>query len=169
MGVVNMSTEANLYDGLDKMLARARRNTLGDLLARTRDRMPDKLALAYRDQRLSYADLDDIVKQTAHGLLADGLEKGDMVTVMSKNSLDFVIVNFALARIGAVMIPINYMLSTEDVKYILEHAEVSTFIASETYAPILDQSAGRFKIKQRYILDIPAITNTELSDRKSVV
>lgn len=36
------TTEANVYDELDKTLARARRNTLGDLLARTRDRMPDK-------------------------------------------------------------------------------------------------------------------------------
>src|SRR5699024_6743295 len=163
MGVVNMGTKANVYDGLDKLLARARRNTLGDLLARTRDRMPDKLALAYQNQRLSYAELDDIVNQTAHGFLADGLEKGDMVTVMSKNSLDFVIVNFALARIGAVMIPSNYMFLMEDVKYILVHAEVIIFIASEAYASILDQSAGRLKIKQRYIMDIPVITNTELS------
>src|SRR5699024_9468691 len=116
--------------------------------------------VTYQVQLLRYADMDDIVNQTAHGFLADGLEKGDMVTVMSKNSLDFVIVNFALARIGAVMIPINYMLSTEDVSYILEHAEASTFIASEAYAPILDQSAGRLKIKQRYIMDIPAIANT---------
>src|SRR5690625_4173977 len=131
MGVVNMNAKANVYDDLDKMLARARRNTLGDLLTRTQERIPDKLALVYQGQRLSYEELDDIVNQTAHGFLADGLEKGDMVTVMSKNSLDFVIVNFALARIGAVMIPINYMLSTEDVTYILEHAEVRTFIASE--------------------------------------
>lgn len=77
-----------------------------------------------------------------------------MVTVMSKNSLDFVIVKFALARIGAVMIPINYMLATHDVQYILEHAEVSALIASEEFAPILDQAAGSMTIKHRYLIDM---------------
>ncbi|PAV29842.1 acyl-CoA synthetase [Virgibacillus profundi] len=145
------------------MLERARRNTLGDLLARTRDRMPEKFAFAYQEQRLNYAELDDMVNQTAHLFLADGMKKGDMITVMSKNSLDFVIANFALARIGAVMIPINYMLSIEDVQYILEHAEVSGFIASEEYAPVLDQSAGRLEIKYRYLMDVPTTYDGELT------
>lgn len=158
-----MGTETNVHDELGKLLARARRNTLGDLLARTRDRMPDKFAFAYRNQRLNYAELDDIVNQTAHAFLADGMKKGDMVTVMSRNSLDFVVVNFALARMGAVMIPINYMLSMEDVQYILGHAEVSGFIASEEYAPILDQSAGNLEISNRYIMDVPVIDNEALS------
>lgn len=86
-----------------------------------------------------------------------------MVTVMSKNSLDFVIVKFALARIGAVMIPINYMLSTEEIRYILEHAEVNAFIASAEYASILDQSASRLEIRHRYLMDISVIDNKELS------
>ncbi|QKY71555.1 long-chain-fatty-acid--CoA ligase [Lentibacillus sp. CBA3610] len=135
------------------MLDRARRNTLGDLLARTRDRMPEKFAFVYDGQRLNYAELDDLVNQTARAFLKDGMKKGDMVTVMSRNSLDFVVVNFALARMGAVMIPINYMLSGEDVQYILEHAEVSAFIASEEYASVLDESAGNLDIRQRYLMD----------------
>ncbi|GAB3061069.1 acyl-CoA synthetase [Virgibacillus ainsalahensis] len=150
-----MNTEANVHDGLKKLLNRANRNTLGDLLARTRDRMPEKFAIAYNDLRLNYRELDNLVNQTAHGFLADGMKKGDMITVMSKNSLDFVVVNFALARIGAVMIPINYMLAAEDVNYILEHAEVSGFIASEEYFSVLDQSAGRLEIKHRYVMDCP--------------
>ncbi|OZU87993.1 acyl-CoA synthetase [Virgibacillus indicus] len=148
------------------MLERARRNTLGDLLARTRDRMPDKFAFAYNGKRLNYAELDDLVNQTANAFLEDRMKKGNMITVMSKNSLDFVITNFALARIGAVMIPINYMLQIEDVQYILEHAEAAGFIASEEYAPVLDQSAGRLEIKHRYLMDVPADYNGKLSDWK---
>lgn len=154
-----MSIETNVHSELGKVLDRARRNTLADLLARTRDRNPDKFALAYNEQRLNYAELDDVVNQTAHAFLADGMQKGDMVTVMSKNSLDFVVVNFALARIGAVMIPINYMLSIEDVAYILEHAEVSGLIASTEYAAVLDQSAGTLNIKHRYLMDASTSVN----------
>ncbi|MBY7142956.1 long-chain-fatty-acid--CoA ligase [Virgibacillus sp. NKC19-3] len=161
-----MSREANVQDGLDRILERARRNTLGDLLARTRGRMPDKFAFAYNGQRLNYAELDDLVNQMAHAFLEDGMEKGDRVTVMSKNSLDFVVVTFALARIGAVMIPINYMLTTEDVQYILEHAEVSGFIASEEYAPLLDQSASRLEIKQRYLMEVSVTCTDELVEWK---
>src|SRR5699024_11950592 len=75
---------------------------------------------------------------------------------------DFVIVKFALARMGAVMIPINYMLSVEDVQYILEHAEVSGLIASEEYAPVLDKAAVRLEIKQRYVMD--TVTKPENND-----
>ncbi|RDW18502.1 acyl-CoA synthetase [Oceanobacillus arenosus] len=137
------------------MLERARRNTFGDLLARTRDRMPDKFAFAYKEQRLNYKELDDLVNQTANKFRIDGMKKGDMITVMSKNSLDFVIVTFALSRIGAVMIPINYMLRKEDVQYILEHAEVNGLIASEEYAPILDAAIGGMKVNYRYLMDVP--------------
>src|SRR5690625_2333240 len=121
--------------------------------------MPNKLALRYKDQRKTYAELDDLVNQTAHGFNENGLEKGDMVTVMSKNSLDFIIVKFALARIGAVMIPINYMLSVEDVQYILDHAEVCGLIASEEYAPVLDESVGRLNIKCRYLMDVQTVSD----------
>ncbi|WP_404451572.1 acyl-CoA synthetase [Virgibacillus necropolis] len=151
-----MNLQTNRHVSLSNMLERARRNTLGDLLARTRDREPDKPAITYDEHRLTYAELDDIVNQTAHAFIERGMQKGQMITVMSKNSLDFVVVNFALARIGAVMIPINYMLSVEDVQYILEHAEVSGFIASEEYAEVLDKSAGKVEINHRYLMDVPA-------------
>lgn len=154
-----MDIHVNEEDTLSNMLERARRNTLGDLLARTRDRDPEKIAIIYQEHRLTYAELDDMVNQIAHGFLERDMQKGDMITVMSKNSLDFVVVNFALARIGAVMIPINYMLSVEDVQYILHHAEVSGFIASEEYAPVLDKSAGVLEIKHRYLMDMSAATN----------
>jgi len=150
--------ETEHYTKLNKQINRARRNTLGDILTRTMERMPHKLALTYKDQRKTYAELDNLVNQTAHGLKENGLEKGDMVTVMSKNSLDFIIAKFALARIGAVMIPINYMLSVEDVQYILDHAEVCGFIASEEYAPVLDESVGRLNIKCRYLMDVQTVS-----------
>ncbi len=148
-----MNTEMN--SGLAKLLNWARRNTLGDLLTRTRERFPEKFAIAYRGTRLTYAELDDMVNQTAHGFLADGMQIGDMVAVLSKNSLDFVIVNFALARVGAVMIPLNYMLTTQDIEYILNHAGVSGLLAAREYANVLDEAAGKLDIRFRYLMDEP--------------
>ncbi|MDV2582741.1 fatty acyl-CoA synthetase [Alkalibacillus haloalkaliphilus] len=146
-----MST--NVMNDLNQMLKRTRRNTLGDLLLRTRERMPEKFALAYERQRLNYAELDDLVNQTAHAFVENGMKKGDMITVMSKNSLDFVVLKFALARIGAVMIPINYMLSVEDVTYILEHSKANGLIASKEYALVLEQSADRISPQFKFVMD----------------
>nr|WP_188631868.1 fatty acyl-CoA synthetase [Lentibacillus kapialis] len=160
--------ESNVSENFDAVLDRARRNTLGDLLARTRDRMPEKFALVYKGQRLNYAELDDLVNQTARAFMSDGMKKGDMVTVMSRNSLDFIVVNFALARMGAVMIPINYMLSGEDIQYILEHADVSAFVASEEYASVLDKSAGMMDIRQRYLMDTLGRYDGDLAEWESL-
>ncbi|WP_033828910.1 acyl-CoA synthetase [Bacillus andreraoultii] len=141
------------HEDFTKVLQRVRRNTLGDLLTRTRERLPNKFAIAYKETRLTYRELDDLVNQTAHGFLKDGMDQGDMIAVMSKNSLDFVIVNFALARIGAVMIPLNYMLSTQDVAYILNHASVKGFLAAKEYAPLLDKAADKLPIQFRYLME----------------
>nr|WP_172840543.1 acyl-CoA synthetase [Virgibacillus phasianinus] len=153
--------QTNNNASLSNMLERARRNTLGDLLARTSDRTPNKPAITYQGTKLTYGELDAAVNRTAHAFLERGMKKGEMITVMSKNSLDFVVVNFALARVGAVMIPINYMLSVEDIQYILKHAEVSGLIASEEYAPILGQSAGSLEIRHRYLMDVPETHNKD--------
>lgn len=138
---------------METILEKVRRNTLGDLLLRTRERYPEKFALKYVDQRVTFAQLDDVVNQTAHAFLSAGMKKGDMIAVMSKNSLDFVVVNFALARIGAVLIPLNYMLTVDDIQYILGHARVTGLVASVEYAPVLDQAAGDKDIDYRYLMD----------------
>lgn len=59
------------------MITRARRNTLGDLLTRTAVKYPDKWAFTFKSRKVTYKQLDDLVNQTAHGLIQDGVVKGD--------------------------------------------------------------------------------------------
>ncbi len=140
---------------LSREVDRARRNTLGDLLHRTRMRYPDKIALVYKSERLTYAQFDDRVNQTARSFAEDGVVKGATVAVLSRNSLDFAIVVFALARIGAVMVPVNYMLTVGYVAYILGHAKVSVFAASKEFARTLDEAAQEAScaVTLRYLMD----------------
>src|SRR5699024_5351733 len=109
---------------LESTIQRTRRNTIGDLLTRSVARNPNKLAFTYKNREVTYKQLNELVNKTANGLLNRGIEKGDRMAMFSRNNLDFVIVQYALARIGAVFIPINYMLRGNDISYILEHAEV---------------------------------------------
>jgi fatty-acyl-CoA synthase len=121
-------------------IQQARRNTLGDILRRSRGRFPNKMALRFEDEVLTYEQLDTMVNQAAQAICSKGLKKGERAAVLSRNSMDFAIVTFALARAGVIMVPINTMLNADDVAYILHHAEVSACFVSPEFLPIADQA-----------------------------
>jgi fatty-acyl-CoA synthase len=99
-----------------------RRHTLGDVLRRTAARLPAKTAVICGELRWSYAELDRITNRLANGLAARGIARGDRVAILSRNSHAFVALRFAVARLGAVLVPINFMLNADEVAYVLRHA-----------------------------------------------
>lgn len=98
------------------------RHTLADLLRRTAARMPQKVAIRCGEITWSYAQLDEICSRLGAGFAAAGVHAGDRVAVLARNSHAYAAVRFALARIGAVLVPINFMLNAEEIAYILRHA-----------------------------------------------
>ncbi len=123
----------------------ARRQRLADLLHRSAQRVPNKLALVYGQERLSFAALDDKVNRCANALAAKGVTQGDHIALLSHNNLGFVVTRFALARLGAVMVPINFMLNASEVAYILGNGEVRGIIAEDALTTVADaaiQEAG---------------------------
>jgi fatty-acyl-CoA synthase len=96
----------------DEFLAtRAVRHSIADLLRRTALREPGKTAIVYRGLRQGYADLDAMVSRAAGALAARGVAAGDRIAIFSHNNHAFVVCYFALARLGAVSVPINFMLA----------------------------------------------------------
>jgi fatty-acyl-CoA synthase len=110
--------------------------TLGDLLRRTRKRFPNKLAIRCGTVEWNYAQFDDICNQLANGLAQHGVKIGDRVAVISRNSHAFATLRFALARLGAVIVPINFMLNTEDANYILAHSGAEVLCVDSEFAPL---------------------------------
>ncbi len=98
------------------------RHTLGDLLRRSAARNPDKLAIACGDVRWTYREFDALCNRVASGLAALGVAKGDRVAILARNSHGFAALRFALARLGAVLVPINFMLKPDEAAYIMRHA-----------------------------------------------
>jgi long-chain acyl-CoA synthetase len=74
-------------------------------------------------REVSWAEADVRVRAYAHGLLARGIRKGDSFAILARNSLDWALVDLALARIGAVSVPVYASSSPRDVGYLLEHSE----------------------------------------------
>jgi len=85
---------------------------------------------------LTYSELNEQVDQLARGLLGLGVGKGEKVGLWMPNIPEWVTAYFAIARIGAVVVPMNTRYKTHEVEYILENSEATTLFAVDTFAGI---------------------------------
>lgn len=97
-------------------------------------RQPDRPALVYADQRVSYAALDQRIARAAAFLASKGIGPGDIVAVFMKNSAAFIEIAFATSYLGAVFLPVNFRLSGEECGYIVAHAGARLLLADEEFA-----------------------------------
>src|SRR5436305_13911377 len=104
--------------------------TIGAMWNRISARNADRPALVSRHQELrwTYAELDEQVERTARALLAAGARKGDRVGIWSPNNAEWVIVQFATARIGAILVNINPSYRAHELEYALRQSGCSLLI-----------------------------------------
>lgn len=124
--------------GNERLVRRARSQQLGDLLRRSAARTPNKTALVFRDQSDTFAGLDRAVNRAANALSARGIVKGDRVALFTHNNRSFVVLRFALARLGAIATPVNFMLNAEDFAYILDHSGARMLVAEDALCAVAD-------------------------------
>jgi fatty-acyl-CoA synthase len=130
-------------DSLNDTVRRARRHTLGDVLRRSALRFPDKLAVKFGDACWSYREYDELCSRLTAGLAALGIASGDRVAILARNSNIFVALRFATARIGAVFVPLNFMLTAREVGYILGNCGAKMlWFDSECQAVALESAAA---------------------------
>lgn len=132
-----------------------RRHTLGDLLRRSAARHPEKLAIACGSVRWSYREFDALCNRLAAGLAQQGIGKGDRVAILARNSHAFAALRFALARLGAVLVPINFMLKAEEAAYILRHAG-ARLLATDSGLAALAQAAAALDTQVRQLMWLPS-------------
>jgi fatty-acyl-CoA synthase len=128
-----------------------RRQTIADALHRTAQRLPDKTAIVCGDTSWTYADFDALVSRLAAGLAHLGVAEGDKVAVLARNSHGFAALRFALARRGAVMVPINFMLKADEVAYILRHAGAKTLATDSGLTALAREAAALDTVVERFI------------------
>jgi carnitine-CoA ligase len=98
-------------------------------------RDPQRPFMLFEDRTWSWESTARVVERITSLLIARGLTKGDRVGVIGRNSDGHVLMLLALARIGAIMVPVNPEFGVQEAKYVLHHAEVSGVVASsETLA-----------------------------------
>jgi long-chain acyl-CoA synthetase len=110
---------------------------IADCLRATAQRLPDKVAVYFRGQHLTYADLDTRVDRAAAAFQGLGLCPHDRVGLGLANPLDFVEAWFGALRAGLVAVPLNTGSVTEEVAHILGDSGARAVVVSEAFYPVL--------------------------------
>ena len=107
--------------------------TVGGLLDLVYERRPDGEALVYadRDLRYTYREFREAVEGCARALMALGLEKGDHVAVWGQNVPEWVTLQFATGKIGAVLVTINPAYKSHELKYVLQQSDAGALFLTE--------------------------------------
>ncbi|MEU2030048.1 AMP-binding protein [Nocardia amamiensis] len=110
-------------------------DTIGGDLARTVAAFPDREALVDRPsgRRWTYRELGAAVDALACGLAGRGIGKGDRVGIWAPNCAEWFLVQFATARIGAILVNINPAYRTSELEYVLRQAGVRMLVAAERF------------------------------------
>jgi fatty-acyl-CoA synthase len=135
--------------------------TIGENLRRTVERVPSSEALVVRHQnyRATYAELWRQTTQAARGLLARGVRKGDRVGIWSPNRAEWVVLQYASARIGAILVNINPAYRTSELRYALQQSGTSLLVLARgfrtaNYVAMLDEvRADCPELQQSLVID----------------
>lgn len=105
---------------------------------------PDKPAVILPDRIFSFADLDRLSSTVAANLLDAGLRRAERIALHLTNGIEIVIAYYACFRIGAIALPINTRFKTDEIDYVLRHAEAAAYIgqSSRGRSPIGRRRSG---------------------------
>jgi acyl-CoA synthetase (AMP-forming)/AMP-acid ligase II len=123
---------------------------LYDLLRKTAETYPERTAVICGDKRFDYRKFKERVDRLANGFRSLGIRKNDKVAILHKNCHRFLETYFAAAKIGAVLVPMNYRLSANDYAYILDNSQTKLLIAQPEFilSHFQDEDASAFLDKQ---------------------
>ncbi len=101
--------------------------TVGSLLTHLAEALPGREALVYSHagERWTFRALDDEARLVARGLVAHGVKRGDRVAVWATNVPEWIVLQFALAKIGAVLVTVNTALRAQEIEYLLRQSDTS--------------------------------------------
>jgi fatty-acyl-CoA synthase len=134
--------------------------TVGDLLSRLAAALPDREALVYGGgPRFTFAALEQEAHTIARGLIALGVSRGERVVLWATNVPEWIVLQFAIAKAGAILVTANTSLRARDVDYLLRQSEAATLITIRGFRDVdyideltaIGATAGRIPGLERLI------------------
>jgi acyl-CoA synthetase (AMP-forming)/AMP-acid ligase II len=130
----------------------SRQYNLADLLELVADAVPERLALVAGDERRTYGDLDRNANRLARHLGDGGVGPGSKVAIYAWNRVEWVEAMLAAFKLRAVPININYRYVADELRYVLENADVEAVVFERAFAPIVDEVRGSLPLLQQLVM-----------------
>jgi fatty-acyl-CoA synthase len=117
------------------MSAQLLKTTIGDLLDRQAHRFPENEALVHVEHgtRYTYTEFTAECNRVAKGMIALGIQKGEHVGIWATNYSEWVVAQFATAKIGAVLVTVNPSYRAHELDYLLRQSDASTLILIDSF------------------------------------
>ncbi len=111
---------------------------LSDLIDRNAAFTPDKPAIRFMERTLSYTGFGQRIADTARSLRSQlAVKRGDRVAILAANHPDYLVLLYACARIGALLVPLNWRLAVAEQLYILSDASPTVLVVEEAFAAVI--------------------------------
>src|SRR5450432_645332 len=119
-------------------------NATPDVLAVHAESRGDAVAVVVDDSggarpsTTTFRELNATVNQLAHGLLANGAERGQRLVWCGPNSLEVLVTIHAARKLGLVAVPLSYRFNAEEMAYVVDNSDATIVVADAEYAPVVD-------------------------------
>jgi len=118
---------------------------VGYIVQKRADMSPDKPAIIFEDEPVTYRELNEGVNRAAHLLRKRGIGNGDRVSVVLLNCVEFLEVYFACAKLGAILVPLNHRLVGPELVYQLNDCGARMVVFHDVFLDNIDQIRGQLK------------------------
>ena len=126
--------------------------TLADMIRNQARTTGDRLALSCQGTSLTYGELDERSNRVAQGLLAEGVERGERVAYLEKNSLEHFEVMLGAAKAGAVFCPVNWRLAPPEIAQVVDDARARVLVVGAEFVPVVDEIEPKLTAVERVVV-----------------
>lgn len=113
---------------------------------------PEKVASVCGSTRLTFRELDERVNRLSSALAGLGIARGDRVAILSFNCHRFFELYYGVPQLGAVVVPINFRLTPQEIKYIVDHSGAKTIAVDPELAPLIEDVRSSLEGVEHFIL-----------------
>ncbi len=116
---------------------------IGDWISRRSNLHPEKEAIVFGELRVTYQEFSSRINRLSHALVKMGLDKGDRLAIYSLNSPAFLEMAFACARVGVIVVPINFRLTPVEIEYVLNDSGARVLMVDTNLFKVIEELIGR--------------------------
>ena len=126
--------------------------TIYDIIVRNARIFANREAWIFENRRVTFKEFINNINILSLGLQKSGLKKGDRIGILSQNCYEFVLLYGAAAKLGAIMLPINWRLTPSEVEYILEDGKPRLLFVGPDYKTIVKDMADRLSFIEKLFI-----------------